>query len=296
MNTVARSSVEQLLAEARRGEVNCLGKLLQYYGNYLKLLVTTHLDAKLRARCSPSDIVQESYFEAHRDFEKFQGQTAAEFLAWLRQILVNNMAREVEKHILSAKRDVRREVRLNGMQEALERSAARLESVFVDQASSPSSRLDRHEHVVELANHLAELPTDYREVLVLRHCEGLAFKDIARQMGRSAGAVRMLWLRAIGQIRQQMNARGTPLNRQSPTTEPLKAKSLQRTLTWTLCRAKSKSGWPRSWRATWPTWNLVVYPMPRSSLPGILIWLGRFAPIWQAWISSTGRPHPCGRR
>lgn len=92
MNTVARSSVEQLLAEARRGEVNCLGKLLQYYGNYLKLLVTTHLDAKLRARCSPSDIVQESYFEAHCDFEKFQGQTAAEFLAWLRQILVNNIA------------------------------------------------------------------------------------------------------------------------------------------------------------------------------------------------------------
>ncbi len=142
MNTVARSNVEQLLAEARQGEAECLGKLLQYYGNYLKLLVTAHLDAKLRARCSPSDIVQESYFEAHRDFEKFQGRTAAEFLAWLRKILVNNIAREVEKHILSAKRNVRREVRLDGMQTALERSAARLESVFVDQASSPSSRVD----------------------------------------------------------------------------------------------------------------------------------------------------------
>jgi len=210
MSTVARFNVEQLLVEARKGEANCLGKLLQYYGNYLKLLVTTHLDAKLRTRCSPSDIVQESYCEAHRDFEQFRGHTAAEFLAWLRKILVNNMAREVEKHILSAKRDVRREVRLDGMQAALERSAARLESVLVDRDPSPSSRADRHEYAVALANHLAELPTDYREVLVLRHCEGLAFKDIARQMGRSPGAVRMLWLRAIGQIRQQMNERGTP--------------------------------------------------------------------------------------
>jgi RNA polymerase sigma-70 factor (ECF subfamily) len=210
MNTEAQRNVEQLLAEAHGGDASCLGRLLQYYDNYLKLLVTTHLDAKLRARCSPSDIVQESYFEAHRDFEKFRGRTAAEFLAWLRKILVNNMAREVEKHILSAKRDVRREVRLDDMQAALERSAARLESVFVDRASSPGSRADRHEHAVTLANHLAELPADYREVLVLRHCEGLAFKDIARQMGRSAGAVRMLWLRAIGQIRQQMNARGGP--------------------------------------------------------------------------------------
>ncbi len=210
MNTTARCDVEEMLAEARRGEANGLGNLLQYYGNYLKLLVTTHLDAKLRARCSPSDIVQESYFEAHRDFEKFQGRTAGEFLAWLRKILVNNIAREVEKHILSAKRDVRREVRLDGMQAALERSAARLESVFVNRASSPSSRADRHEHVVALANHMAELPADYREVLVLRHCEGLAFKDIARQMGRSTGAVRMLWLRAIGQIRRQMKEEGTP--------------------------------------------------------------------------------------
>jgi RNA polymerase sigma-70 factor, ECF subfamily len=210
MSTETQFDVEQLLAEARQGEANCLGKLLQYYGNYLKLLVTTHLDAKLRARCSPSDIVQESYFEAHRDFEQFQGRTATEFLAWLRKILVNNMAREVEKHVLSAKRDVRREVRLDGMQAALEQSAARLESVFADRAPSPSSRMDRQEHAIALANHLAELPSDYREVLVLRHCEGLAFKEIARQMGRSAGAVRMLWLRAIGQIRQQMNDRGTP--------------------------------------------------------------------------------------
>ena len=210
MNTAARSDVEQMLAEARRGEANGLGRLLQYYGNYLKLLVTAHLDAKLRARCSPSDIVQESYFEAHRDFEQFQGRSAAEFLAWLRKILVHNMAREVEKHILSAKRDVRREVRLDGMQAALDQSVARLESVFVDRGPSPSSRADRHEHVVALANHLAELPADYREVLILRHCEGLAFKDIAGQMGRSAGAVRMLWLRAIGRIREQMNGRGAP--------------------------------------------------------------------------------------
>ncbi len=120
------------------------------------------------------------------------------------------MAREVEKHILSAKRDVRREVRLDGMQAAIERSAARLESVFIDRAPSPSSRADRHEHVVALANHLAELPADYREVLILRHFEGLAFKAIGRQMGRSEGAVRMLWLRAIGQIRQQMDQRGAP--------------------------------------------------------------------------------------
>jgi RNA polymerase sigma-70 factor (ECF subfamily) len=61
-----------------------------------------------------------------------------------------------------------------------------------------------------LANYLAKLPPDYRQVLVLRHCEGLAFKEVAERMGRSAGAVRMLWLRAISQIRENLGAGGTP--------------------------------------------------------------------------------------
>jgi RNA polymerase sigma-70 factor (ECF subfamily) len=199
--------VEQLLVGARGDAPECLGRLFQYYGNYLKLLVATSIDKKLQARCSPSDVVQETYCEAHRDFAKFRGCTEKEFLSWLKTILANNMAREVERHVLAAKRDVRREVRLDAMSDALERSAARLGSVLADQGPSPSSNVDRHEHTVILANYLAELSPDYRTVLVLRHCEGLPFKDIAQQMGRSAGAVRMLWLRAIGEIREKLNAR-----------------------------------------------------------------------------------------
>jgi RNA polymerase sigma-70 factor (ECF subfamily) len=209
MDTETRLNVEQLLVQARAGAPECLGRLLQYYCNYLKLLVATNFDEKLQARCSPSDIVQETYCEAHRDFEKFRGITEPEFLAWLKTILVNNMAREVEKHVLAAKRDVRREVSVDMMGEALERSAARLESILVDQGPSPSSNVHRYEQTIMLANHLAKLPSDYQKVLIFRHCEGLPFKDIAQRMGRTTGAIRMLWLRAIGQIREQMSAKET---------------------------------------------------------------------------------------
>src|SRR5215469_1845723 len=110
MTSTVRLNAQQLLDAARHGRADCLGKLLLHFGNYLKLLVAAHLDEKLRSRLNPSDIVQESYCDAHRDFEKFNGRSTGEFLAWLRTILVNNLAREVERHILSAKRDVRREV------------------------------------------------------------------------------------------------------------------------------------------------------------------------------------------
>jgi RNA polymerase sigma-70 factor, ECF subfamily len=210
MGTETWSNIDELLTQARAGTPECLGRILQYYCNYLKLLVATQIDEKLQARCSPSDVVQETYCEAHRDFAKFRGQTAAEFLAWLRTILVNNVARQVEKHLLAAKRDVRREISLEAMGDALDRSAARLESVLADRSNSPSSNMHRQERTIILADALAELPPDYKTVLILRHCEGLPFNDIAGRMQRSAGAVRMLWLRAIGQIREQLIARGMP--------------------------------------------------------------------------------------
>jgi RNA polymerase sigma-70 factor (ECF subfamily) len=208
MGNEAQIDVEELLARAQNGSPECLGQLFQYYGNYLKLLAATHIDDKLKTRCSPSDVIQETFCEAHRDFEMFRGNTCAEFLAWLRMILVNNMARELEKHVFAAKRDVRREVSLDAMKNAMEHSAMRLESVLVDQGPSPSSSIHRQERTIALANHLAELPVDYRKVLMYRHCEGLPFKDIAQRLERSEGAVRMLWLRAIEQIRDRLAEKG----------------------------------------------------------------------------------------
>lgn len=55
---------------------------------------------------------------------------------------------------------------------------------------------------------LARLPDDYRQVIVLRQLEGLAFSEVAERLGRSAGACRMLWLRAIDQVRQTLAEEG----------------------------------------------------------------------------------------
>ena len=51
---------------------------------------------------------------------------------------------------------------------------------------------------------LATLPSDYQEVIVLRNLEGLSHEQVAERMGRSLGAVRMLWLRALAALRGAM--------------------------------------------------------------------------------------------
>ena len=207
MSLRAQSEIDQLFTSAREGSSSCLGRLLTLYTNYLKLLIAAQLDGRLRKRVSPSDIVQETFFEAHRDFAQFRGRSTGEFVAWLRRILVNNILRVVEQHLLAEKRDVRREISLEQIGKRLEQSTARLETLLAVEGESPSGCAQRREDEIMLADALAELPDDYRDVIMLRHIEGLQFEDVAQRMERSPGAVRMLWLRALKKLRETLGKR-----------------------------------------------------------------------------------------
>jgi RNA polymerase sigma-70 factor (ECF subfamily) len=205
-----QTKVEQLLEEAREGSNECLGRLLQLYRNYLRVLAMAQFEQRLQMRLSPSDVVQETFFEAHRDFPQFRGRSAGEFLVWLRRILVNNLYSAIEQHLTAEKRDVRREVSMDRLASALEQSNTRLESMLSDPGTSPGDRAERHELQIFLADQLAELPADYRDVILLRHVEGLPFEGIAERMERSCGAVRMLWVRAIKLLRERMDEGESP--------------------------------------------------------------------------------------
>ena len=63
----------------------------------------------------------------------------------------------------------------------------------------------QREAAVRLPDTLARLPKDYQTVLLLRIFEGLSAEEVAEQMGRTAGAVRMLQLRALTALREQTN-------------------------------------------------------------------------------------------
>ena len=67
--------------------------------------------------------------------------------------------------------------------------------------STPSQRASRREQAVLLADALSLLPDDYREVIILRHLEGLTFPEVAARMGRSLDSVEKLWVRALARVR-----------------------------------------------------------------------------------------------
>jgi RNA polymerase sigma-70 factor (ECF subfamily) len=192
----ASRTPEELLEQARAGDVEAFGELLALYRNYTRLLARTLLGTTLRLRLDPSDLVQETFLEAHRDFSRFAGSTERELLAWLRRILARNLADEA-RHQKAKLRDVRRQ---ESLEVILERSGARMQRALVASVSSPSAAASQREQAVLLADALAGLPPDYREVIILRNLERRRFDEVAAQMGRSAGAVRMLWTRALERL------------------------------------------------------------------------------------------------
>src|SRR5919201_1532912 len=161
---------EHLLARARQAGGEHLGALLELYRNYLHLLARTQIDLHVQGRVDPSDLVQETLLEAYRDFGQFRGGTEAELLAWLRRVLVHSLARVAEKHLGARKRDIRRQVSLHRLAE-LERSSERVDAALVSQAPSASRRAQRREQAAILADTLARLKPDHREVIVLRNLE-----------------------------------------------------------------------------------------------------------------------------
>lgn len=56
-----------------------------------------------------------------------------------------------------------------------------------------------------LAEALAVLPEDYRDVIVLRHLEGLGFAEVALRMGRTEDSVKNLWVRALARLRRTLD-------------------------------------------------------------------------------------------
>jgi RNA polymerase sigma-70 factor (ECF subfamily) len=198
-------SASELIERCRRGERSARDRLFQRYRHYLRLLAEVQLGKHLRVQCDPSDLVQQTLLEAHRDFAGFQGKHEADLLAWLRRILAHNLYNEARRQT-AQQRDVAREVSLEKVQANLDQSSIMLGKSLAADVPTPSQIADRREAAVLLADALASLPDDYQQVLRLRIFEGLSAEEVAERMNRSAGAVRMLQLRALTALREAMEA------------------------------------------------------------------------------------------
>lgn len=189
--------LEMLLRNARDGSESSLGEMLQSFRNYLLLLADDELGPEVKVKVSPSDVVQDSFLEARQDFDQFAGATPEQFHAWVRRILLNNVANVLRDFCRTARRDISRETSLFDSRH----------DEIVDSGTmvSPSGVAIHHEELDKLKNALERLPGHYREVIHWRNYERASFADIGRSLHRSAEAARKLWIRALEMLQQELD-------------------------------------------------------------------------------------------
>jgi RNA polymerase sigma-70 factor (ECF subfamily) len=193
-------AADELLEQARRGDGEALGQLLEAQRAALHRLAERQLNGRIAVRVNASDLIQQIFLEAYRSFPQFAGKDARELLAWLQGILDHKAAGAIRDHALLQKRDVRRERSIDDSQ-----GEAPLKQELAGGLSTPSQKAIRQEEVQRLHEALTALPDDQREAVRLRHLEGWALADIARHLGRTPAATAGLIKRGMQVLRRQLH-------------------------------------------------------------------------------------------
>ncbi len=191
--------VARLLAEARAGSLDALGRLLEEFRPYLLQIANGELDADLQAKEGPSDLVQLSFLEAAQGFQRFVGHESGDLRIWLRQILCNNI-NDLRDRYQTQKRRLDRELRQS------EWSSGQAGRNLANADSSPSERAVNRELLLALEAALGKLSAEQRQLIGLRQKEGKSFVEIARLLGVSEDAVQKRWARAVEELRGLLDA------------------------------------------------------------------------------------------
>jgi RNA polymerase sigma-70 factor (ECF subfamily) len=187
---------QHLLESASRGDAMAIDELLARYLPGLRAFIRLRAGALLRGKESSSDLAQSACREVLQHLDNFRYQSERGFKQWLFTTALRKI-QDRRDFYLAAKRDAGREEGAGGG--ASDDGDARLLECY-RAFSSPSHHAIAREELERIERAFEELPEDYREVIVLARVVGLPHADIAAQMSRNEGAVRVLLSRALASL------------------------------------------------------------------------------------------------
>jgi RNA polymerase sigma-70 factor (ECF subfamily) len=190
-----------LLERAQTGDRQAFEDLFARHRPYLRQMVELRLDPRLRSRVDPSDVVQEAHLEAFRRLDTYLLERPMSFRLWLRQIAYDRTLKAWRYHLGTARRASGREVPLP------ERSSLALARQLLA-GSSPSRALERGDLARRLRQAIAQLPQTDREVILMRHFEGLSNQEVGCVLGLDPGTVSKRHGRAMLRLHRILFAGG----------------------------------------------------------------------------------------
>lgn len=185
-------SEETLIRQAVSGNETALTTLLEQAGVQLHAELEAQIAAPYRSVVDAADILQITCLEAFLRIRSFEPAGPGSFLKWLRRISENNLRDAIRE----LERDKRLSPRRNVAAAGGEESYVTLVEQLAGTTTTVSRAAGRNELKQIVDEALRKLPADYERVLRLYELEGHSAPEVASEMGRSHGAVRMLLARA----------------------------------------------------------------------------------------------------
>ena len=195
-----RESTDEALAQrAREGDEDAFRELFDRYAPVLRKRVRRRLPALIRRKIAESDVVQMAYMSVHKSLPQYREQGEGSFRAWLWRILDRRIADVLRRYVETSKRSIGREV--SGPQPL---SGARR----IGREGTPSVIASGEELRSAIATALDHLSKDHRRILQLVQADGLTLSEAGKSMGRSTGAAKQLFARALSRLRRLVREGG----------------------------------------------------------------------------------------
>jgi RNA polymerase sigma-70 factor (ECF subfamily) len=194
----------QLVRRAQAGDGDALQRLFARYYGRVHTIVRLRLGRRLRTRMESGDILQEVFLAALEGFDRFELRDEAAFIRWLARLVQNRIADAADYHG-AARRDLGREVRLDGTDDGIGDAPGGLDPVASGLLPPDAVDVEQQRRLVEQC--LLEMPEDYRELILLRDYAGSSWADVAEETERpSPDAARMMHAKAMVELARRLQA------------------------------------------------------------------------------------------
>ncbi len=194
------TDTDELLRTASLGDEAARMQLLARHRDRLRRMVAVRMDRRLASRVDASDVVQEALAEAAHDLSDYLRNRPLPFYPWLRGVAWKRLVQLYRYHVISRRRSVDREQPV--LPSIADASAHVLAvQVLAASGSSPSRTLIREELLDRVHASLARLDPGDRDLLVMRHLEGMTAAEVGAILGIGEGAVRVRLVRALKRLR-----------------------------------------------------------------------------------------------
>ena len=197
------------MERVRFGLVGCGGMGRRHLAGYAELMRSDFQNVELAAVCdlnerNAEELAEETLVQAWRALVDYspERRRALRLRPWLFQI-VANLARNRAR---SARRNEALSLDAEAPRGADEQSAAHVAERITDDdpLGNPEAALARAQRLADLAALLLTLPATQREVVILRHVEGMGYAAIAEVTGEPIGTVKSHASRGVARLRQAL--------------------------------------------------------------------------------------------